>query len=118
MVLNMIVQSVYCILYTVNIQGGGIFLYYPIFISNKYSDNFNLKEHSSESFLQMFSKVQTIYASSHHFPNTNNIQPVIEGTAPPIVLQIFDSPNLSPPSLSDGQVMQYTAYSTERGEVG
>ena len=28
---------------------------------------------------------------------------VIEGTAPPFVLQTFDSPNLSPPALSDSQ---------------
>ena len=38
---------------------------------------------------------------------------VVEGTAPAIVLQTFDSPNLSPPALSDWQAVQ-----TERGEVG
>ena len=41
---------------------------------------------------------------------------VIEGTAPAIVLQRFDSPNLSPPALSDGQVV-YTADRVERGWV-
>ena len=42
---------------------------------------------------------------------------VIEGTAPAIVLQRFDLPNLSLPSLSDGQVVQYTADRAERGLV-
>ena len=38
-----------------------------------------------------------------------------EGTAPPFVFQIFDSPNLSPPALSDGHVVQYTADRAGRG---
>ena len=42
---------------------------------------------------------------------------VIEGTAPTIVLQRFDSPNLSQPALSDRQVVQYTADRAGRGWV-
>ena len=33
---------------------------------------------------------------------------LIEGTAPAIVLQRCDSPKLSPPALSDSQVVEYT----------
>ena len=39
-------------------------------------------------------------------------------TAPTIVLHRCDSPNLSPPALSDSQEVDYTAEQTERGEVG
>ena len=39
---------------------------------------------------------------------------MIEGTTPAIV---FDSPNLSTPALSDGQVVQYTADRAGRGWV-
>ena len=46
---------------------------------------------------------------------TNEYISVIEGTAPAIVLQTFDSLNLSPPALSDGQVVQYTADRARRG---
>ena len=49
---------------------------------------------------------------------------VIEGTldtgqwtAPAMLLQRIDSPNLSPPALSDGQVVQYTADRVGRGWV-
>ena len=42
---------------------------------------------------------------------------VIEGTAPAIVLQRCDSPNLSLPVLSDGQVVDYTADRVGRGWV-
>ena len=41
---------------------------------------------------------------------------VIDGKAPAKVLQRCDSPNLSPPALSDSQVVEYIA--TEQGEVG
>ena len=41
---------------------------------------------------------------------------VIEVTAPAIVLQRCDSPNLSMPALADGQVVEY--LQTEREEVG
>ena len=41
---------------------------------------------------------------------------VIEVTAPAIVLQICDSPNLSMPALADGQAVAY--LQTEREEVG
>ena len=42
---------------------------------------------------------------------------VIEGTALAIVLQRFGSPNLSPPVLSGGQVVQSTADRAGRGWV-
>ena len=42
---------------------------------------------------------------------------VIEGTAPAIVFQRFDSPNLSPPALLDGQVVKCSILQTERGEA-
>ena len=42
---------------------------------------------------------------------------VIEGTSTAIVLQRFDSPNLSLPALSDGQVVQNTADRAGRGWV-
>ena len=43
---------------------------------------------------------------------------VIEGTAPAICLQIFDSPNLSPPALSDRQVVQVVQYTADRAGRG
>ena len=42
---------------------------------------------------------------------------VIEGTAPTIVLQRSDAPNLSLPALADGQVVEYTADRARRGWV-
>ena len=41
---------------------------------------------------------------------------VIEGTAPAIVLQRCDLPNLSPPVLSDSQVVENTADCRQSGK--
>ena len=46
-------------------------------------------------------------------PVINEYASVKERTAPAIVLQRFDSPNLSPPALSDGQVVQYSILQTD-----
>ena len=59
--------------------------------------------HSTWHLLTLLCRARSILSTKEYLS-------VIEGTAPAIVFQRFDSHNLSPPALSDGQVEQYTAH--------